>query len=165
MSGKEQLRTFNEWLESYKGVLFKIVRAYAFSAADREDLFQEISIQLWDSIPNYRKASSVSTWIYRVALYVALAWVRREKKHRQGKVALSSQHHILEETENARNPQLNWLFQQIGQLNEVDRSLTLLLLEGFSYKEMSNILGISESNVGVKIHRIKKQLSQKAKKF
>jgi RNA polymerase sigma-70 factor (ECF subfamily) len=78
---------------------------------------------------------------------------------------LAGVEHLLKQTRQMTDGRLDWLYQQIAQLNEIDRSLILLLLEGFSYQEMAAILGISESNVGVKIHRIKKHLSQKSEEI
>lgn len=150
----EQKRIFDAWLNEHKGLFFKVVRAYAVSPSDQEDLFQEISIQVWNSIPNFRGDAAVTTWIYRVALYSAIAWAGREKKHRDGKQALTETEHTLTETTQFTDGRLDWLYEQIARLNEIDRSLTLLLLDGFSYKKMAAILGISESNVGVKINRI-----------
>lgn len=162
MDKDEQMRIFDEWLSRHKGLLLKVVLAYAFTPHDKDDLFQEISIQLWNSIPKFRGESAVATWIYRVALYSAIAWTRREKKHHDGKQPLTESDHTLTETGKFKDSRLDWLYEQIARLNEIDRSLTLLLLEGFSYKEMAAILGISESNVGVKINRIKKRLTQKS---
>jgi len=132
MQEQEQKQIFDNWLSQHKGILFKIVRAYAFNAHDQDDLFQEIALQLWRSIPEFRGEAKASTWIYRVALYTASAWTR--------------------------HPRVDWLYEQIAQLDPIDRSVCLLMLEGFSYKEMAEMLGISESNVGVKIHRIKQRL-------
>jgi len=162
MDEGKQKRLFDEWLNRHKGLFFKVVRAYAVSPHDQDDLFQEISVQVWNSIPNFRGESGVATWIYRVALYSAIAWTRQEKKHHDGKQPLSGIEHTLTETAKFKDSRLDWLYEQIAQLNEIDRSLTLLLLDGFSYKEMATLLGISESNVGVKINRIKKHLTQKS---
>ncbi len=159
---RDQKKIFNKWLKEHKGLFFKVTRAYAFSQHDREDLFQEISIQVWNSIPNFRGDSKTSTWIYRVALYTAIAWARREKKHTDVKQPLGKSTYTLTETHGSTDNLLDWLYEQIARLNEIDRSLILLLLDGFSYKEISSILGISESNVGVKINRIKKILRQKS---
>lgn len=163
MTVKEQRQIFDAWLNEYKGLFFKIVRAYAFTPDDREDLFQEIAIQVWDSIPNFRGDSAVTTWIYRVALYSAMTWRRREKKHLDGKQSFDEIEHTLTESARFKDNRLEWLYEQIGALGEIDRSLMLLSLDGFSYKEMATILGISESNVGVKINRIKKSLASKSK--
>ena len=159
----EQKRIFDEWLNTHKGLFFKVVRAYAFTLQDQDDLFQEIAIQVWDSVPNFRGESSVATWIYRVALFTAMSWVRQEIKREDRKRPLTSIEHTLIATLTKKDDRLIWLYDQIAQLNEIDRSLTLLLLDGYSYKEMASILGISTSNVGVKINRIKKHLTRKSK--
>ena len=162
MSETKQKEIFNEWLKKYKGLLFKVIRAYAFNLNDQDDLFQEITIQIWNSIPNFRGDSAVSTWVYRVSLYSAISWSKKEKKHTTGKQSLDGISHMLTEISSFKDSRVEWLYNKISKLNEIDRSLTLLLLDGFSYKEMSNMLGISESNVGVKINRIKKDLIQKS---
>ncbi len=159
MDATEQEKLFDRWLAAHKGLLFKVVRAYAVTPQDQEDLFQEIAIQVWNSIPNFRQDSAETTWIYRVALYSALAWSRKEKKHSDKKQSLNGMEQTLLAESGVRDNRLEWLYQQIRRLDEVDRSLTLLLLDGFSYREMAATLGISESNVGVKINRIKKYLS------
>jgi RNA polymerase sigma-70 factor (ECF subfamily) len=162
MSETKQKEIFYDWLKKYKGLLFKIIRAYAFNLHDQEDLFQEITIQVWNSIPNFRGDSAASTWVYRVSLYSAISWSKKEKKHTTGKQSLDGISHMLTEISSFKDSRVEWLYNKISKLNEIDRSLTLLLLDGFSYKEMSNMLGISESNVGVKINRIKKDLIQKS---
>ena len=158
MPESEQKEIFYDWLKKYKGLLFKVIRAYAFNLHDQEDLFQEITIQIWNSIPNFRGDSAASTWVYRVSLYSAISWAKREKKHSTGKQSLDGVSHMLTEISSFKDSRVEWLYTQIAKLNEIDRSLTLLLLDGYSYKEMSNILGISESNVGVKINRISPSL-------
>jgi RNA polymerase sigma-70 factor (ECF subfamily) len=162
--GKQKI-IFENWLQEYKALLFKVIRAYAFSEADREDLFQEICIQVWRSVPNFREESAVTTWLYRVALNTAIKWNRDEQKHREGRQPFENVEHLLQRNEKQRDERIDWLYDEIAKLDKVDRSLCLLMLDGFSYKEMSKILGISESNVGVKIHRIKKHLIEKSEKF
>jgi RNA polymerase sigma-70 factor (ECF subfamily) len=158
MKENKQQNTFDSWLRQHKGMLFKVVRAYAYTTEDQDDLFQEIALQVWHSIPHYRGDSAVTTWLYRIALYVALGWLRKEKKHRTGKQSLEGIEHLLIVRDSAKDNRLEWLYQQIADLSPVDRSLMLLMLEGFSYREMASILGISESNVGVRINRIKTRL-------
>ena len=97
MPESEQKEIFYEWLKKYKGLLFKIIRAYAFNLHDQEDLFQEITIQIWNSIPNFRGDSSASTWVYRVSLYSAISWSKKEKKHTTGKQSLDGISHMLTE--------------------------------------------------------------------
>ena len=85
----ERDRIFGEWLAGHKGILFKVVHAYALEHADRQDLFQEIVIQVWRSVDAFRGESSVPTWIYRVALNTAIAWTRKEDRHQRGKQPLA----------------------------------------------------------------------------
>lgn len=156
----ERNRVFNEWLGSHKGILFKVVHAYAFDDADRQDLFQEVAVQVWRSVDAFRGESSVPTWLYRVALNTAIAWNRRESRHQRGKQPLEVIEGVLTtESADGRDPRLDWLYRQIAQLKDVDRSVALLLLDGFSYREIAAIVGIRESNVGVKINRIKSALA------
>ena len=162
MTEKEQLAILEEWLTLHKGLIFKIVRAYAVGYMDEDDLFQEIIIQVWNSIPTFRKESAVTTWLYRISLNTAIKWTRKERKH-SGTESLDNVQVLLQDNGMQRDERLGWLYQEIYQLDPVDRSITLLLLDGFSYKEMAVILGIGESNVGVKINRIKKQLIAKSK--
>jgi len=159
MRSDEQQRIFVEWLSSHKGLFFKVVRAYAFTPQDQEDLFQEIATQVWRSIPGFRGDAAVTTWIYRVALNAAIAWTHKERKHREGKQGLDGTDPPILQTLPSTDPRIDWLYEQIRQLNEIDRSLTLLLLDGFSYKEMAAMLGITENYVGVKINRIKAHLT------
>jgi RNA polymerase sigma-70 factor (ECF subfamily) len=163
LTPKEQEQIFEKWIAHYKALLFKVVRAYAFTAIDREDLFQEIAIQVWHSILTFKADASVTTWLYRIALNTAFKWIRRERKHYVAKESLDQVEHILEETKLPMDDRLVWLYEEISRLDEVDRSVILLLLEGFSYQEMAGIIGITESNVGVKINRIKKHMILKSK--
>lgn len=163
MTEHERNQIFDHWLSLHKGLLFKVIRAYAFTAEDREDLFQEITIQIWRSVPNFKEQSAVSTWLYRIALNVAIKWTTRVGRYHDTHEPMVEDHGLLKEMDHP-DPRLSWLYEQIAQLNAVDRSLTLLLLDGFSYKEMAQMMGISESNVGVKINRIKKHLIKKSEK-
>jgi len=162
MTEARQLKIFKKWLNQYKALLFKVVRAYAFTDSDEDDLFQEIAIQVWRSVPNFREHSAVSTWIYRVALNTALKWNRDEQKYYDGRQSVDDMEHLLQKNKKQVDPRLDWLYREIRKLDEIDRSVTLLMLDGFSYQEMSDILGISESYIGVKIHRIKKHLIQQS---
>lgn len=156
----ERNRLFNEWLGSHKGILFKVVHAYAFEHADRQDLFQEVAVQVWRSVDAFRGESSVPTWLYRVALNTAIAWNRREGRHQRGKQPLEVVERVLTtESVEGQDPRLEWLYSEIAKLKDVDRSVALLLLDGFSYKDIAAIVGITESHVGVKINRIKAALA------
>lgn len=161
MDDLEQTRIFDEWLEKHTGLLFKVVRAYAFNSHDREDLFQEIATRVWESIPKYRGDSAETTWLYRVAIYSAIDWTNKEKKRREATGPIDGDQHTFAQSSKSRNSRLDWLYEQIAELDEIERSLTLMMLDGFSYREISTALGITESNVGVKLNRIKKRLIEK----
>jgi RNA polymerase sigma-70 factor, ECF subfamily len=162
MHDPERDRIFNEWLAGHKGILFKVVHAYAFEHADRQDLFQEIAVQVWRSVDAFRGDSSVPTWMYRVALNTAIAWTRKQDRHRRGKEPLDGMEDLLTTASaEGRDPRVEWLYHQIAKLKDVDRSVALLLLDGFSYKEIAAVIGLTESNVGVKINRIKSALADK----
>jgi RNA polymerase sigma-70 factor (ECF subfamily) len=161
----EQNTILENWLASYKALIFKIVRSYAFNPMDREDLFQEISLQIWRSVPSFRGDCAVTTWLYRVSLNTAIRFSQRERKRAERRTDLNDSHHVLSEVETWHDERLEWLYEEISKLNEIDRSITLLMLEDFSYREMASIIGITESNIGVRINRIKKQLIERSKTY
>lgn len=161
MKDDQQQQIFKEWLSSHKGLIFKIVRAYTLAPEDQDDLFQEIIIQVWNSVPAFRNESSVVTWLYRISLNTAIKWKRKEKRYfREGEFEAP----ILQDNKHA-DERIAWLYEEIHKLDEIDRSITLLLLDGFSYKEIAAIIGITENNVGVKINRIKKILVTQSKNY
>jgi RNA polymerase sigma-70 factor, ECF subfamily len=162
MNDTARQKLFDDWLTRHRGLLFKVVRAYAFTAHDQEDLFQEIVTQVWNSIPRFRAEAAETTWLYRVALNTALAWSRKELTRRQRKETLNGAVPVLMARARTPDRRLDWLYEQIARLDHVDRSLALLLLDGFSYRDMAETLGITENHVGVKINRIKTHLSKVA---
>ena len=164
MEESRQQEIFDQWLNKYQALLFKVVRAFAFNSSDQDDLFQEITLQMWNSIPKFKQKSAVTTWLYRIALNTAITWTKKEHKHQKGRQELQNMEHLLKPDESL-DPRLMWLYEEIAHLNEIDRSITLLMLDGFSYKEIAEMLGITMSNVGVKINRIKKQLIAKSEKY
>jgi RNA polymerase sigma-70 factor, ECF subfamily len=164
MSEKEQSEIFQRWFDLYKGLIFKIVKSYTDTALDQEDLFQDVAIQVWRSIPSFRNESATSTWIYRVALNTAMTWIRHEKKRNRSE-SIEMTQHMLDDNPSLMDDRLAWLYKEIHRLDKIDRSIALLLLDELSYKEIATILGITESNVAVKIHRIKKHLITKSKNY
>jgi RNA polymerase sigma-70 factor, ECF subfamily len=163
MLAVERNRLFEDWIEAHKAILFKVARVYGATHSDREDLFQEIAVQVWHSVEAWRGNCAATTWIYQVALNTALAWRRKERKHGQGREDVESATGLLI-APSAHDPRLDWIYERIAELDEANRSLALLMLDGFSYRDMSQILGLSESNVGVKINRIKAALAAKLAK-
>ncbi len=164
MTTNRQKETFDAWLKQHQALLFKVVRAFAFNNADQEDLFQEIAIQVWNSIPKFQQRSAVTTWLYRISLNTAITWTKKEHKHQKGRQDIQNMEHLLKEDKDM-DSRLVWLYEEISKLNEIERSVTLLMMDGFSYKEIAEILGITTSNVGVKINRIKKQLILKSEEY
>ena len=162
MSEADRRRIFEAWIDQHRGLIFKIVRAYAHTVMDREDLFQEVAVQLWRSVSSFKGESKETTWIYRVALNTAMRWLHVEK--RRDRIDIKDAQSVLRESESPADDQLAWLYSEIAALDDIDRSLALMLLDDLSYKEMSTVLGITESNVGVRIHRVKKYLIAKSKK-
>lgn len=163
MTDTDRNRIFERWFADHKAILFKVARAYGTNQADRDDLFQDIVLQVWNSIPAFRGDCSPSTWIYRIALNSALAWERGQGKHSRGRQDFDASTALLQAPP-AQDPRLEWIYARIAELDEVNRSLALLILDGFSYREMSEILGLSESNIGAKINRIKAALAARLAK-
>jgi len=165
LSDDDRRAVFKGWLQEHTGLVYKVARAFASSEADQQDLIQEILLQMWCSLPRFEGNAKASTWIYRVALNTALAWRRKETKRRETQIpqieieslpgtdADSAQHLVREE-------QVARLYDAIHQLPKVDAALVLLYLEDLSYREMAEVLGLSESNVGVKLNRAKKALAE-----
>ncbi len=166
MLADKQGKLFKQWLGEHKGLMFKVVKAYAASPQDRDDLFQEILLQLWSSIRSFQGNAKETTWIYRVALNTALVWKRTEKRKRKRSRTefldiqeisqakgdcdeLSQNQHVLDQ-----------VYNSIRQLPKSESSIVLLYLDGLSYDEMADVLGISKSNVGVRLNRAKKKLAQ-----
>jgi len=154
-------------LDNHKGIIFKIVNSYCKDVTDKQDLIQEIIIQLWISFAKYNNQFKLSTWIYRIALNTSISFYRRNKVRKEKTVLASA---ILETTLKSdepfqEDPDLIKLQGFIQELKELDKALILLYLDGLSQKEISKIIGITSTNVGSKIERIKKMLKQKFKKY
>lgn len=135
---------------------------YTNCSNDMDDLFQEICIQLWKSYASFKANSKVSTWMYRVALNTAISWFRKEKKHKNNGCFSGKEININDDfpfyIEEEKKEQIKWLYNAIESLSKFDKTLVLLYLEDVSNPEISEILGISEGNVRVKMNRIKKKL-------
>lgn len=152
-------------IRNHEALLYKICRIYASTIVDRQDLFQEIIIQLWRAYPNYKGASKLSTWLYRVAINTAITGVRRKKNfivsYEPEKVPepYSEAHHSM-----AEEDRLQQLYTAIAQLSDIEKALVMLYLEERSYEEMEEILGLSGGTLRVKMNRIKEKLRYLTKK-
>jgi len=152
---------FLRLLDEHKGILFKVASAYSRNALDREDLIQEIVLQVWSSFGRYDRTRRFSTWMYRVAINVAISFSRREA--RRPRTGAAAEQAILEIVVDAAESagledELGVLRQCINQLDELDRALVILYLDGNRHETIAEILGISETNVGTKISRIKERI-------
>ena len=145
-------------IEENKRIIFKICNSYCPNKDERDDLAQEIVYNLWKSSQSFNSDLKFSTWMYRVALNVAISFYRREKKSAPH-ISISEHLIVLEENTNTETDNnLNLLLKFINELREIDKSIMLLYLDDKSYKEIAEITGISESNVATKISRIKDRL-------
>ncbi len=149
-------------LDDHKGILYKVANSYCRHEEDRKDLIQEIIFQLWKSFDKYDSRFRYSTWIYRISLNVAISFYRREKV--AGPASLEITEAMLSIQDNTANEEkennLTILQQFISGLKELDRALMLLYLEEKNYREIAEIIGITETNVATKIGRIKSKLKQ-----
>jgi RNA polymerase sigma-70 factor (ECF subfamily) len=152
---------FLEILKQHERILFKVSNAYCEDPEDRKDIVQEIIIQLWKSKHSYNPEFKFSTWIYRISLNVAISHYRKAVKRKVSQIDLNDQLiNISDENSDGDHlaEQLESLHKFINTLDKLNKALMLLYLESYSYKEISDVLGISETNVATKINRIKKRL-------
>lgn len=152
---------FLEILKQHERILFKVSNAYCEDPEDRKDIVQEIIIQLWSSKSNYNPEYKFSTWIYRIALNVAISHYRKASKLKASHIDLHENLINISENHNdegALDEHLETLQRFISELDKLNKALILLYLEDYNYKEISEMLGITETNVATKISRIKKQL-------
>jgi len=168
MTAQEQEALFRRWLKEHLGLMLKVVRGCATAPPDQDDLFQDILLQLWSSIPSFRGEAKETTWIYRVAFNTALAWQRGERRRREKQeifLRLDTSPQVQPSHVDSLPEQeiVERLYAAIRQLPKVDTSLALMHLDGLSYQEMAEVLGISENYVGVKLNRIRKQLADQLK--
>ena len=156
-------RDFEFIIEKNKGIIYKVANSYCKNADDRKDLVQEIIIELWKSFKRFNNSSKFSTWMYRVALNVAISFYRKDLKRKMISTELTeSLIKIIPDNEPGEmESQVNQLQQFIGELKDIDRALMILYLEDKSQKEMGEIIGITEANVSTKIARIKDKLRVK----
>ncbi len=164
MRDEDHRSLFTCWLQEHGSAVMKVARAYTFTSDDCQDLAQEILLQAWQSVPGFSGKSSPATWFYRVALHTAMNWHRRDRPRRARQQPLLEMQFVAsEDADSAAQAQqretVERLYQAIQQLPKADAALVLLYLDELSYREIADVLGISENNVGVKLNRAKKALS------
>ena len=151
-------KEFIELIKNHQGILHKICNVYFIRNPYKEDYYQEILIRLWKSYPSFRNQSAFSTWLYRVALNTAIDIIRKENLQPVHTELSKIEYNIPDHEHNIESEKKETLYQAISHLSDVEKAIIILYLEDYSYKEISEIIGISESNTGVKINRIKNQL-------
>lgn len=155
MSTKEAL--FLEMIRAHQAMIYKVALLYTDQAEDRQDLMQEITLQLWKSFEQFEQRSSISTWLYRVAMNTAFHYLKSQRRLTQTPLppALAV---VDPDAEGARQEQLQAMLAAIQTLNAMDKGIVLLYLEDKSYQDIAAIMGISVSNVGTRLQRAKQKL-------
>ncbi len=147
---------FLELVEENKKLIYKVSHMFCDIDEDRSDVFQEIISNLWTAHPNFKNQSKVSTWIYRIAINTAVSWVRDHKKANNH---IQYTNVIPQIPDDPISKELHeHLYNAIGNLGKLDKALILLQLEGYSYDEISEIIGLTKTNVATKINRVKLKL-------
>jgi RNA polymerase sigma-70 factor, ECF subfamily len=163
MTDTRQQDQFLDILEKNIGIIIKITRAYAKTSQDKEDLINDVTLELWKSFGRFKGDSKISTWIYRVALNTSMNYKRRKEKDKlfflDDLKEFESPSWLIEQQDASHS---DILYQCIDELNEFNKAIILLYLEGNSHDEISEITGISKTNVGTRIGRIKEQIKSLA---
>lgn len=163
MLDDNQTSLFMTWLREHSASVMKVARAYTLTMDECQDLAQEILLQAWKSLSKFERKSAPATWFYRVALHTAMNWQRKDKPRRVKQRPLFEFHSIpqteADGIEQAQHREfVDQLYEAIHRLPKGDAALVLLYLDEMSYREISEVLGISENHVGVKLNRAKQAL-------
>ena len=154
-------QSFVKQLKENQNIIHKICRLYTNSQDAHNDLFQEITIQLWKAFPKFRGDSKFSTWAYRVALNTAITLYRKSTRS-VSTISYEGQYHFInqEDYNFEEEEQIKLMYKAVQQLNDIEKALVFLYLEDKDYTEISETLGISEVNARVKMNRIKGKLKK-----
>jgi len=161
---QEAEKQFEKHIAEHELLLYKVCRIYAYTDADRQDLFQEIVLQLWKAFPKFKGDAKISTWMYRVAINTAITALRKKKDFIVSyEPAYLPAHHSDDNPGPAKEEQSRQLYSAIEQLSQVEKAIVMLYMEDRPYSEMEDILGINQGNIRVKMNRIKEKLRHLAK--
>ncbi len=150
---------FTDLIRRHAALIHKVARSYGRNAADREDVAQEIAVQLWRSMDRYDERYRQTTWVYRIALNVAISFQRRERRHRERRSPNDGDLILVPATAEAEpGEDIELLLRCVEGLAALDKALVLLYLDGNDHPTIAEVLGISVSNVGTKLGRIKDKL-------
>ncbi|GAB5408363.1 MAG: sigma-70 family RNA polymerase sigma factor [Balneolaceae bacterium] len=159
MNSNSLEKEFLERLNKSQGIVHKVCNMYCDNSEDRKDLFQEILIHLWKSYPSFKGDSKFSTWMYRVAFNIAIQYLRKEKKKKEDSVLPEQFEHFHQDVkEEELGEEKRMLRNAIRQLNEVEKAIVMLYLEDRDNEEISDVIGITQNNVRVKMTRIRNKL-------
>jgi len=163
MNKEPDKQAFVQLIQENKGIIFKVCNAYCPNVHDREDLAQEIIYNVWKSWSGFDNSYKFSTWMYRIALNVAISYYRKQNRNTSTISLDETEKEIADTTQqhDATTENTLLLEQFINELNTLDKALMLLYIDGKSYAEIAEILGITETNTATKINRIKNNLKQK----
>lgn len=142
----------------YAAIIVKICRVYTNTQADFEDYYQEVCLQIWRSRDNFDGKAQWSTWVYKISLNVCLTYLKKTKNNTLASDSLPDE--AVADSQIATEHSIAQLYASIRQLSEVDRAVILLYLEEKTYQEISDIIGTSPNNIGVRIARIKGRLNK-----
>lgn len=159
MTQEDTLRTL---LQNHEAAIRRIAGVYGGGEGEEEDLYQEILMQLWSSLPNFRGDSAAGTWLYRVALNTALTWRRRVKRHAVGLAPIGpGADGVTPTTHGSPRSQAAILSDFLSTLGGPDRAVLLLYVEGLSYREIADVTGLSVNAVGIRLHRMKQAFTER----
>lgn len=155
---REIEKEFVEKIQMHQGILHKICFLYSNNKVDKEDLYQEIVLQLWKSYPSFRQEAKFSTWMYRVALNTAITLNKKTALFENNKAPISDEYAIEEVIDYSEDIKI--LYKAISKLSKIEKAIIMLWLEEKGYSEIAEIVGISEKYVSVKLVRSKKKLAK-----
>jgi len=155
-------KTFTEIVTLHQGIIHKVCGIYCKDEEARKDLFQEIVMQLWRSFPTFRGDSKITTWMYRVALNTAISSFRKQVRKPEEESLSVSIYQIPASNRfrQEQDEQIQFMYKAIEHLSKIEKAIIMLYLEEHSYDEIAKITGITKTNVGVKINRIKGKLQK-----
>ncbi len=160
MSNRNLKQEFISLIEKHQGIIHKVSRMYCDKEECRRDLFQDILVQLWQSFSSFNHKSKFSTWMYRVALNTAIAQFRKDKKNNEDLTPDVPVNVPEEESFKEKEDRINLVHKAINKLSKAEKAIIILYMDDYSYEEISEISGLTISNVGVKINRIKAKLQK-----
>lgn len=162
MQDKKQV--FEETINRHLNLVYKVASVYTTNADDKNDLVQDILYQAWKSFDSFRQESKISTWLYRVAMNVAIYQVKTRKRNIEAIQLTDQNSELTEDNSNETEEQWQRILFYINRLNLLDKGIVLLYLENKSHEEIAEVTGLSVSNVGTKLSRIKEKLRQQVTK-